>query len=346
MNDAINDNGRVKATKKNIRRRRDEFLNIEKADPMQTLITPPKPPEELERSRLMSVFESTKDMLKEMLKDQTPEQKAQLSMEEIERRDEDIFNRWSIEIKRKRDKEREDLEKLENGRRLKEGQLIKEFGALAHDMLTANSSLGDYNPGTPQIEAFELNGRCSFDLNADHSLFLIHYYMRNFRPFPEDVEVACAFPNDDSKVQAILEKYKESILQGFGYLILAFPDERVVILTKEVTVVEDRFYTKSDNRQGILLTFESHARRPFLEITAINITRYNTYDSYVYMVARNYGNLTKTEKEIETDTGIQTVIDTKTRRIKLYGRYECYEKNYDFYELNPAKYTLVTKKAR
>jgi hypothetical protein len=67
------------------------------------------------------------------------------------------------------------------------------------------------------------------------------------------------------------------------------------------------------------------------------------------MVPRNYGNLTKTEKEIETDTGPQTVIDTKFHRTcsknKLYGRYENHE-NYRFYELNPAKYTLVTKKAR
>ena len=302
---------------------------------MQTLITPPKPPEEFTRARLLSV-------LKDVLKDQNPKQTAQLSVEERESKwRSDVFKKWNTEVKR--------IEELEDGRRLTEGQLITGFGALAHDMLTANSSLGDYNPGTPQIEAFELNGRCSFDLNADHSLFLIHYYMRNNRPFPEDFEVTCASPNDDNEVQAILERYKGSLRQGFDYLILAFPDERVVILTNKVTVIEDGFYLESESLECILPIVRFHECRKFLQIKAINITRYNTYDSYVYMVPRNYGNLTKTEKEIETDTGLQTVIDTEFHRThiknKLYGRYECYE-NYRFYELNPAKYTLVTKKAR
>ncbi len=330
MNDAINGTGRVKVTQDDIRDRRDKFLRIKKVDPMQTLITPPKPPEELARACLLSVLRDTKDMLK----DQNTEQTAPLNMEEREKRWRSaVFNKWNTEI----EEERKRREELETVHRLTDGQLITGFGALAHDMLTADSSLGGLNPATPQIEAFELNGRCSFDLNADHSLFLIHYYIRNGRPFPEDVEVTCASPNEGSEVQAILERYKESILQGFGYLILAFPDERVVILTSKVTVIEDRFYTDSESWRGILPTFESHARRPFLKITAINITRYNTYNSYVYMVNRSHGTCIQTE----------TVPKFKPehRRIKLYGRYENHE-NYRFYELNPAKYTLVTKKAR
>ena len=203
--------------------------------------------------------------------------------------------------------------------------LIMTFKALAHDIIMAKSAADKrYRPSVPNIATCELNEPVSFELDSDHSRVLYDYLMRCHSPFPIDADVdTCHKTDGDDRIQEILRKYKDG-LNAFCYLLLAFPstgsDARLLILTSRVERISTMFYAELSDEPS----HESSEDVPYrfiyaekiLKIAAVDVTKFNTSDSCVYMVDHE-------------------------GKFVLYHNHS----NDRFREINPVKYTLVTKNA-
>ena len=203
--------------------------------------------------------------------------------------------------------------------------LIMTFNALAHDIIMAKSAADNrYRPSVPNIATCELNEPVSFELDADHSRILYDYLMRCHSPFPIDADVdTCHKTDGDDRIQEILRKYKNG-LNAFCYLLLAFPstgsDARLLILTSRVERISTVFYAESSDEPSYESSEDVPHRCIFakriLKIEAVDVTKCNASDSCVYMV-------------------------NQEGKFVLYYNYA----NDRFREINPVKYTLVTKNA-